>query len=181
MHGVFRGKHVLAVGADELHSLVIFRMGGQVFAIAVEAVSEVVPFAWLSKPPRMPAFVQGILNLGGAAVPVLRLDRLLGMPTVTIGLDSSILIMKPGHMGGTPLGLLVEHVDGVLPAADFQVMTMDDRQSFQGCLAAQLDGPAGCVHLVSWEKILLEEERQRLGDFQRRAQERLAELADGDP
>ncbi|MBC7950657.1 MAG: chemotaxis protein CheW [Rhodospirillaceae bacterium] len=169
---------MLVVGADELHSLVIFRMGGQAFAIAVEAVSEVVPFAWLSKPPRMPAFVQGILNLGGAAVPVLRLDRLLGMPSVTIGLDSSILIMKTG---GAPLGLLVEHVDGVVPAADFQVMALDDRQSFQGCLAAQLDGPLGCVHLVSWEKILLEEERQRLGDFQRRAQERLAELADGDP
>lgn len=169
---------MLAVGADELHSLVIFRMGGQVFAVAVEAVSEVVPFAWLSTPPRMPAFVQGILNLGGAAIPVLRLDRLLGMPSISIGLDASILIMKTG---ATPLGLLVEHVDGVVPAVDYQVMVLDDHQSFLGCLAAQLDGPLGSVHLVSWEKVLLEEERQRLGDFQRRAQERLAELADGDP
>lgn len=174
----FGGKRVLAVGADELHSFVIFRLGGQIFAIPVEAVSEVVPYAWLSKPPRMPAFIQGILNLGGAAVAVLRLDRLLGMPSATIGLDASILIMKTT---AAPLGLLVEHVDGVQPAAEFQVMTVDDRQSFQGCLAAQLDGPLGSVHLVSWEKLLLEEERQRLDDFQRRAQERLAELADGDP
>lgn len=178
MDRVFRGKQLLAVGAAELHSLVIFRMGGQVFAIAVEAVSEVVPFAWLSAPPRMPAFVQGILNLGGVAIPVLRLDRLLGMPSISIGLDASILIMKTG---AAPLGLLVEHVDGVVPAADYQVMVLDDRQSFQGCLAAQLDGPMGSVHLVSWDKVLLEEERQRLGDFQRRAQERLAELTDGDP
>ncbi|MBX9634722.1 MAG: chemotaxis protein CheW [Magnetospirillum sp.] len=168
---------MLAVGTDELHSLVIFRLGGQIFAIPVETVSEVVPFAWLSKPPRMPAFVQGILNLGGSAVPVLRLDRLLGMPSATIGLDASILIMKTTE---APLGLLVEHVDGVQSASDFQVMTIDDRQSFQGCLAAQLDGPLGCVHLVSWPRLMLEEEQQRLGDFQRRAQERLAELADGD-
>jgi purine-binding chemotaxis protein CheW len=169
---------VLAGETDDLHSLVIFRMGGQVFAIPVETVSEVVPFAWLSKPPRMPSFVEGVLNLGGEAVVVLRLDRLLGMPSGPIGLDASILIMKSD---AAPLGLLVEHVDGVHPAADFQRMDVDDRQSFQGCLAAQLAGPHGSVHLVSWEKILLEEERQRLGDFQRRAQERLAELTDGDP
>jgi purine-binding chemotaxis protein CheW len=168
---------VLAVGADELHSLVIFRLGGQPFAIPVETVSEVVPYAWLATPPRMPSFVQGILNLGGVAVPVLRLDRLLGMPSATIGLDASILVMKTG---GAPLGLLVEHVDGVQAASEFQSLPVDVRQSFQGCLAAQLAGPLGDVHLVSWQKILLEEERQRLGDFQRRAQERLAELADGD-
>lgn len=168
----------LAVGGDELQSLVIFRLGGQPFAIPVETVSEVVPYAWLATPPRMPSFIQGVLNLGGVAVPVLRLDRLLGLPSAVIGLNASILVMKTG---GAPLGLLVEHVDGVQPKGEFQCMPVDVRQSFQGCLAAQLAGARGEVHLIAWDKVMLEEERQRLEDFQRRAQERLAELADGEP
>lgn len=161
--------------APDLHSLVVFQVGGDNFAVPVDTVAEVVPIAWLARPPHMPSVVHGILNLGGTAVPVLRSDRLLGMGDARFGLDASILIMKGGPM---PLGLLVGHVEGVRPAAAFQVLPMADCQSFQGCLAAELDGPGGSVHLVAWEKVLLEEERRRLADFQRHTQDRLAELAE---
>lgn len=169
------GKTVLGADGDDLHSVVIFRLGGQHFGIAVAEVGEVVPIAWLERPPRMPTFIQGVLNLGGVAVPVLRLDVLLGMPPSTIGLDASILIMKAPD---APLGLLVEHVEGVRAAADFQYTAIDDRQSFQGCLAGELHGPAGSVHVLSWRKILLEQEARRLEQFQQGAQARLAQLTD---
>lgn len=166
------------VAGDELHSLVVFRLGGQAFAVPVAAVREVVPLAWLAKPPRMPSFVEGVLNLGGIAVPVLRLDDLLGMERGRVGLDASILIMR---RDGAALGLLVDHVDGVRPGHDFQSMPVEDRHSFQGCLAGELSGPAGVVHLVSWEKVLLEEERRRLDQFQQSAQDRLSALAEEVP
>lgn len=158
-----------------LHSLVVFRVGIESFAVRVETVAEVVPIAWLARPPHMPPVVHGVLNLGGAAVPVLRCDRLLGMADERFGLDSSILIMKGG---AALLGLLVGHVEGVRPASAFQVMPLADRQSFQGCLAAELEGPGGTVHLLAWERMLLEEERQRLDHFQRTVQGRLAEWGD---
>lgn len=118
---------------DELHSLVIFRLDGQIFAVPVDAVREVVPYAWLAQPPRMPAFVQGVLNLGGTAVPVLRLDHLLGLARGTIGLGASILIMKTT---GAPLGLLVEHVDGVQPVAAMRPMPMESGTPSRGASPA---------------------------------------------
>lgn len=159
----------------DLHSLVVFQVGGDSFAMPVDAVAEVVPIAWLARPPHMPAIVYGILNLGGVAIPVLRSDRLLGMADSAFGLDASILVMKGGSV---PLGLLVGHIEGVRPASVFQVMPLADRQSFQGCLAAELDGPGGTIHLVAWDKVLLEEERLRLDQFQRQTQDRLADLAE---
>lgn len=159
---------------SDLHSLVVFKVGEEVFAIPVDAVAEVVPIAWLARPPQMPTIVHGILNLGGNAVPVLRSDRLLGLPAARFGLDASILVMK----GALPLGLLVGHVEGVRPAAAFQVMPLASAHSFQGCLAAELNGPGGAVHLVAWDKVLLEEERTRLEYFQRATQGRLADLAE---
>lgn len=172
----------MGADGDDLHSVVIFRLGGQIFGIPVAEVREVVPYAWLEQPPRMPTFIQGVLNLGGLAVPVLRLDVLLGMPPAAIGLDSSILIMKTP---GAPLGLLVEHVEGVRGTADFQYTAIDDRQSFQGCLAGQLHSatttaPMGTVNVLSWRKVLLEEEGRRVEQFQQGAQERLAQLSDGE-
>lgn len=166
-----------AVG-DDLHSAVIFRLSGQLFAIPVADVREVVPYAWLEQPPRMPAFVQGVLNLGGLAVPVLRLDALLGTAPARIGLDASILIMKGTD---SPLALLVEHVEGVRSAAEFQFSAIDDRQSFQGCLAGQLQDATGlAVHLLSWRQVLMAEEARRLDHFQQSAQDRLALLAEGE-
>lgn len=168
----------MGADGDDLHSVVIFRLGGQLFAIPVVEVREVVPYAWLARPPRMPAFVQGVLNLGGAAVPVLRLDHLLGLPpAASIGLDASILIMRSD---GAPLGLLVEHVEGVRAASAFEYTALDDHHSFQGCVSGQLHGPSGSVHLVSWRQVLLEEEERRLDQFRRDAEQRLAELADGE-
>ena len=170
---------MLSADGDDLHSVVIFRLGGRLFAIAVTDVREVVPYAWLDLPPRMPSFVKGVLNLGGQAVPVLRLDDLLGMePARHIGLDASILIMKGGDV---PLGLLVDHVEGVRSAASYQYTPIDDSASFQGCVAGQLHGPQGAIHLVSWRQVLMEEERRRLEQFQNDAQQRLSELADGVP
>ncbi|MGE5546065.1 MAG: chemotaxis protein CheW [Solirubrobacterales bacterium] len=158
-----------------LDSVVIFRLGGQAFAIPVDDVREVVPIAWLAKPPQLPSFVEGILNLAGAAIPVLRLDMLMGVADSRFGLEASILIMR----GDNPVGLLVEHVDGVKRTGTFTHIPVDPASSFNGCLAGELAGEGGSViHLVSWENLLLAEERQRLDDFRSRADQRLAELAE---
>ncbi len=162
--------------------VVVFRLCGQVFGLPVGDVREVVPVAWLDRPPQMPALVQGILNLAGRAVPVLRLDRLLGLDDGHYGLDSSILVMRDG--GGDDarsLGLLVEHVDGVRPVESFAAMGLSEASSFNGCLAEQLAVGESIVLLLSWRRVLLVEERERLAEFQARAEDRLETFADQEP
>lgn len=158
----------------DLDSVVIFRLGADTFAIPAEVVREVVPIAWLSRPPRMPSLIHGILNLGGAAVPVLKLDAVLGVEGCRFGLDASILIMR----GDSPLGLLVEHVEGVRRIADFTLVPLADRHSHNGCLVGALAADGAAIHLVAWGRVLLEEERRRLAEFQAHTQQRLAELVD---
>ena len=173
------GVKALASAGTDLHSVVIFRLAGQAFAIPVADVREVVPYCWLEQPPRMPAFLQGVLNLGGEAVPVLRLDRLLGLTAAAApGLEASLLIMR-AESG--PLALLADRVEGVRDAATFQFAPLEDGQSFQGCVGGQLHGPQGAAHLLSWRQILLEEERARLAQFQTETAERLAQLAEDVP
>ncbi|CAA7620598.1 Chemotaxis signal transduction protein [Candidatus Terasakiella magnetica] len=169
----------LLSGADisDLCGLVTFRLSGMELALPVGAVREVAPVARLDRSPHMPNIVEGVLNLAGEAVAVLRLDHLLALEPGVFGLDASILLMRGG---ARPLGLLVEHVDGVRPLTDFSTMGSPPDQSFNGCLAADLEYSGRIIHLLSWPNLLLAEERDRLADFQSREQARLDQLGSGD-
>lgn len=164
----------------DISGIVVFRLGGQGFGLPVEDVREVVPVAWLDRPPHLSAMVEGVLNLGGQAIPVLRLDRLLGLEDGRYGLDASILVMRALEREGT-LGLLVEHVDGVRRLEDLSPLGLPPGQSFNDCLAEVLEGEGRTFGLLAWERILLEQERARLAEFQQRVQDRLTELADAGP
>lgn len=163
---------------DAASRLVVFRLCGQGFALAVESVAEVVPFAWLDRPPGLPAVMEGILNLGGRAVAVLRTDRILGLGDGRFGLDASILVLR-GEGEGALLGLLVEHVDGVPSGEEARAMGLDPRRSFNGCVVDQLELGGRTLHLLDAARLLLEEETARLAEFRATAEARLGRLADG--
>lgn len=169
------------MAGPDLSGVIAFRLCGQGFGLPVDRVREVVPIAWLDRPPQLPSLVRGILNLGGQAVPVLRLDRLLGLGDGSFGLDASILVMRPGEGASAPLGLLVEHVDSVRPADEFSPMGLVPEHSFNGCLVDSLGRDGQVVHLLSWERLLLEQERDRLNEFQALLQLRLADITDSGP
>lgn len=165
----------MAPSSGGISGVVVFRLAGADFGLPVESVREVVPVAWLDHPPHLSAMIEGVLNLGGHAVPVLRLARLLGLDGGQYGLDASILIMRPGEGGGL-LGLLVEHVDGVRDMGEFSAMGLAAGQSFNDCLAEVLERDGRAVNLLAWDRVLLEQERSRLAEFQARSQARLDEL-----
>jgi len=66
-------------------SLLVFHLSGQAYGLPLAEVAEVVPMALLSRAPGLPPLLAGFLNLAGTAVPVLRTDRLFGLPDLTPG------------------------------------------------------------------------------------------------
>ena len=60
--------------------MLLFRAGGELFALALERVREVCPRAAITRVPRAPAQVLGIMNLRGRAITLVDLPRCLGLP-----------------------------------------------------------------------------------------------------
>src|SRR5687767_4741813 len=89
----------------------IFRLPGLDCALPLTALREVVAMAQLSRPPGLPSLLEGLLNLGGSAVPVVRLDHLFGLPDVELGLYSPLLILRQTE---DQIALLAEAVHGVV-------------------------------------------------------------------
>lgn len=145
-------------------AVVVFHLADQVFGIGADHVAEVVPNAWLARPPALPSVVAGILDLGGIPVVVLRSDRLLGFPEQSYGLDASIMVMKDAGRSSR-VGLLTGRVSGVRPLAACRALDMAPESSFRGCLKAQLAFDDMAVSLLDWSLLLDTEERDRLAEF----------------
>jgi purine-binding chemotaxis protein CheW len=125
----------------------------------------------LARPPALPLPLEGILNLGGRSVPVLRLDRLLQLPEQLLGLYSMLIVLK-GIPGGR-IALLVDRVSEVLAVPASALLPVGDDHSFNGCVEAVTSVRGEMINLLSPTRILLTKERQILSEFQAMAQERL--------
>jgi purine-binding chemotaxis protein CheW len=121
----------------------------------------------------MPPLLEGFLNLGGTAVPVLRLDRLFHLTEVSSGLYSMLLIIRAGdHLRG----LLVDNVSDIIFVSEKDLLPIREKQAFNDCAQAEVAVNGCLVHLLDAERILLEQERNSLAEFQIMAQSRLREL-----
>lgn len=120
MGAVMTTRHT-AVAVDEDAQYLTFMLGGEMFAIAILGIKEIIEYGSLTVVPMMPAFVRGVINLRGAVVPVVDLSARFGRPMSVITRRSCIVIIeaRDAEGQGQDIGLLVDTVSAVMdiPAA----------------------------------------------------------------
>ncbi len=154
-------------------SLVVFQLGAHHAAFPLEDIERVAPMAELAVPPGMPSMLAGILNLAGAAVPVLRLDRLLQLPETRLSLYSVLIVLK--HASEGRVAILADRIDRIVTVPESALLPVDARNCFNACAGATVALADTNVSILVPSKILLEKERKVLVEFQRVAQQRLRE------
>lgn len=158
-------------GADGL--LLVFAVAGEFCAVPAESVQEIVPLATLALVPGQPPLIEGFLNLRGAAVPVLRLGRLLGLAPAEPGLHTPVIILR-GQ--ACPAGLLVDAAIEVARTGREESRPIPGNACFNDCTQAVVEAAGRTVHVLSPERLLLEKERQCVAELREEAQRRLNEL-----
>lgn len=71
-----------------------FRLGEEVFALNVLQVLEVLDLCPITKVPRAPDFMRGIINVRGSVIPVLDLRMKFGKAQAEETLDTRIIVMQ---------------------------------------------------------------------------------------
>lgn len=79
---------------NESGQYLTFTLGGEVFALDISTVREVLELTTVTRIPRTPEFMRGVINLRGRAVPVLELRRKFGMPLVKDTVNTCIIIVE---------------------------------------------------------------------------------------
>ncbi|GAB1458925.1 chemotaxis protein CheW [Thauera sp.] len=92
-----------------------FSLGGEVFALGILNVKEIIEFGNVTEIPMMPAFIRGVINLRGAVVPVIDLSARFGGPASTVSRRTCIVIVELGEgEERQDLGVIVDAVNEVL-------------------------------------------------------------------
>ena len=95
--------------------LVTFKVGGEEFGLDVFSVHEILRWQGVTPVPRAPAFVEGVLDVRGAVVPVIDLRRRFEVPEYGHDDETRIVLVE---FGGERLGLVVDSVTEVLRAPE---------------------------------------------------------------
>ena len=96
--------------AEELQ-LVSFTLGSEEFGVDIGMVQEIVRMPDITKVPRAPEFVEGVVNLRGKIIPVVDLRKRFLLP-VTAATKSTRIIVAT--LGGRTVGMIVDTVSEVL-------------------------------------------------------------------
>jgi purine-binding chemotaxis protein CheW len=92
-----------------------YKLADEVFAFDISKVREVLDFTTITKVPKMPAFLRGVINLRGTVVPVVDLRIKFGMPKTDKTVDTCIIITEVNVDGvQTTLGALADSVQEVM-------------------------------------------------------------------
>lgn len=92
-----------------------FNLGGEVYALEIRQIREILQFDGLTEVPLMPAFIRGVINLRGSVVPVIDLHVRFGKTPTEVARRTCIVIVEAGQEDAyTVLGVMVDHVSEVL-------------------------------------------------------------------
>lgn len=102
-------------------SYLTFRLEGELFAVTVSKVLEILEIRQITKVPQTPVYMRGVLNLRGSVLPVIDTKFKFGMSKTEDTIDTCILVLAI-EMDGESLTI------GALVDAVQEVIELDDRQ-----------------------------------------------------
>lgn len=95
----------------EAERFVVFHLAGEAYAVPIAGVHTVEKALPITRVPRAPHFVDGVVNLRGEVIPVVNLRRRLDMPELVDASDAHIVVALAGEQ---LVGLLVDEISHVL-------------------------------------------------------------------
>lgn len=104
------------------HKYLSFTLQGEVYAMGIEQVKEIIEFGPITLVPMMPAFMRGVINLRGTVVPVIDLSRRFGGEASVVGRRTCVVILElpvseASDTGPQVIGVIVDAVNAVLDIA----------------------------------------------------------------
>jgi purine-binding chemotaxis protein CheW len=165
-----KAKQVIA--ADETLQLVTFQVGTEEYGLEINSITEIVRPHRITPLPRMPEFIEGVINLRGTIIPIVDLRKRFALATIHDNPRKMRMMITRGAVNGAagtgrkPLGLVVDGVNEVLhvpkkdiePAPEAATGASADFITGMGKVADRL------IILLDITRILSQQERAALAE-----------------
>ncbi len=107
----------MAVAEEQnMSQFLAFSLAGEMYAIPLLGVKEIIEYGGVTPIPTMPAFIRGVINLRGRVVPVMDLSARFGDAATDIGERTCVVILEE-EGGEQDMGVVVDGVNAVVDIA----------------------------------------------------------------
>lgn len=99
-----------------------FRLEEEVFAFDISKIREVLDFTTVTKVPKTPDFMKGVINLRGSVVPVMDMKLKFGMSETKKTVNTCVIIIEVDVQGETTIiGAMADSVQEVMDMEPDQI------------------------------------------------------------
>ena len=99
-----------------------FELGDETYGVGILNVQEIIKMQKITKIPRAPDYVEGVVNLRGKVIPVISIRSIFGMEEVETSRDTCIVIMQVNQGDiSIIIGAIVDRVSEVLNIGEEEI------------------------------------------------------------
>ena len=151
------------LGHDDDEQVVVFHLAGGEFGVPIDSVQEIVRIPEdLTRVPKAPNFVEGVINLRGAVLPVIDLRNRLDLPAIERNDRQRIMVFL---LSGVRTGFIVDAVTEVLKIPKTMIETAPKLSGEQARLlgrVANLEKQKRMIQIIDAAQLINEADRLRL-------------------
>lgn len=139
---------------------IVIRLGEEQFGIDIRYIDNIVRMQSITRVPKVPAYLKGVINLRGEVIPVMSIRMKMGLPEDEITKTSRIIILKLEQQGN--VGIIVDEVKEVvtLEATQIDKMSYDSKEGTTNFITGVGKRNDELISLLDLNSITLEENAQ---------------------
>ena len=141
--------------------IVVFNLNVEVCGVDTSQIKQIIKYQEITKVPKMPKFIEGMINLRGRVIPVINLNKRFEFGETELTKKTKIIITE---IEGHPLGFLVNDVQELMKLSDENIEVLPDLIHEAGNDYMKKVGKRGesLITIVDLHAILTESEMKRL-------------------
>lgn len=118
--------------ANETTQYIVIRLGQEQYGIDIRYIDNIVRMQHITRVPKMPTYLRGVINLRGEVIPIMSIRLKMGLPADEETKASRIIIVKLEQHG--TVGMIVDEVKEVMTLENSQIEKMaydlDEKKNF---------------------------------------------------
>ena len=116
------------VGAQLAGKYLTFKLAEEEYGLEILKVQEIIQMQAVTRVPRTPDYVRGVINLRGKVIPVVDLRTKFGLDSVKDTEKTCIIVVQISHRDGkVVMGIIIDEVKEVL---DIRAENIEETPSF---------------------------------------------------
>ena len=143
--------------AGEIAQFIVIRLGQEQYGIDISYIENIVRMQHITRVPKVPAYLKGVINLRGEVLPVMSLRIKMGLEADELTRATRIIILKQEQQGS--VGIIVDEVKEVvtLGSSAIEKLSQNTAESKKSFITGVGKHNGELISLLDLNSITLEE------------------------